>query len=135
MTYHFADPCIVVFGSNYFLFHERLKYRCMGILTIMAVLLCSLPGMSHSEMCICVLGSPLPYLSLLLEAGQRSPGMVAEHTQTGNAADMYKQLMKILEKTIDFYNCVFHARKSFGNVQISKGLEKSWKIIESFILM
>ncbi|XP_042181755.1 carnosine synthase 1-like [Oncorhynchus tshawytscha] len=31
-------------------------------------------GMSHSEMCICVLGSPLPYLSLLLEAGQRSPG-------------------------------------------------------------
>lgn len=38
-------------------------------------------------------------------------------------------------KYIDFYNCVFHARKSFGNVQISKGLEKSWKIIESFILM
>ena len=32
------------------------------------------PGVSHSELCVCVLGSPLPYLSLLLEAGQRSPG-------------------------------------------------------------
>ncbi|XP_036407075.1 carnosine synthase 1-like [Megalops cyprinoides] len=32
------------------------------------------PGESHSEVCICVLGSPLPYLSLLLEAGQISPG-------------------------------------------------------------
>ncbi|XP_045064045.1 carnosine synthase 1-like isoform X1 [Coregonus clupeaformis] len=31
-------------------------------------------GMSHSELCVCVLGSPLPYLSLLLEVGQRSPG-------------------------------------------------------------
>ncbi|XP_067104329.1 carnosine synthase 1-like [Osmerus mordax] len=31
-------------------------------------------GVSHSELCVCVLGSPLPYLSLLLEAGQRSPG-------------------------------------------------------------
>ncbi|KAJ8015335.1 hypothetical protein DPEC_G00025050 [Dallia pectoralis] len=31
-------------------------------------------GVSHSQLCICVLGSPLPYLSLLLEAGQRSPG-------------------------------------------------------------
>lgn len=117
MTYHISDPCIVVFGPNYFLFHERLKYRCMGILTIMAVLLCSLPGMSHSEMCICVLGSPLPYLSLLLEAGQRSPGMVAEHTQTGNTSDMYKQGLYVHEnpgKYIDFCNCVFHARKSFG---------------------
>ncbi|KAM4621856.1 carnosine synthase 1-like [Polymixia lowei] len=31
-------------------------------------------GVKHSELCICVLGSPLPYLSLLLEAGQRTPG-------------------------------------------------------------
>ncbi|XP_056133213.1 carnosine synthase 1-like [Lampris incognitus] len=30
--------------------------------------------LKHTELCICVLGSPLPYLSLLLEAGQRSPG-------------------------------------------------------------
>ncbi|XP_071758193.2 carnosine synthase 1-like [Centroberyx gerrardi] len=31
-------------------------------------------GVKYSELCVCVLGSPLPYLSLLLEAGQRSPG-------------------------------------------------------------
>ncbi|XP_015195127.2 carnosine synthase 1 [Lepisosteus oculatus] len=31
-------------------------------------------GESYSAMCICVLGSPLPYLSLLLEAGTVSPG-------------------------------------------------------------
>ncbi|KAL0974050.1 hypothetical protein UPYG_G00214750 [Umbra pygmaea] len=31
-------------------------------------------GVNHSQLCVCVLGSPLPYLSLLLEAGQRSPG-------------------------------------------------------------
>ncbi|KAJ8371699.1 hypothetical protein AAFF_G00303080 [Aldrovandia affinis] len=32
------------------------------------------PGECYSDLCICVLGSPLPYLSLLLEAGQISPG-------------------------------------------------------------
>ncbi|XP_029917469.1 carnosine synthase 1-like [Myripristis murdjan] len=31
-------------------------------------------GVKHSDLCICVLGSPLPYLPFLLEAGQRSPG-------------------------------------------------------------
>ncbi|KAM6953632.1 carnosine synthase 1-like [Aplochiton taeniatus] len=31
-------------------------------------------GVNHSDLCICVLGSPLPYLSLLMEAGRRSPG-------------------------------------------------------------
>ncbi|XP_018610398.1 carnosine synthase 1-like isoform X2 [Scleropages formosus] len=37
--------------------------------------LCPTPGdCYYTEMCICVLGSPLPYLSLLLEAGQVSPG-------------------------------------------------------------
>ncbi|KAK0150648.1 Carnosine synthase 1 [Merluccius polli] len=33
-----------------------------------------LPGVGHSDQCMCVLGSPLPYLSMLLDAGQRSPG-------------------------------------------------------------
>ncbi|XP_061107050.1 carnosine synthase 1-like isoform X2 [Conger conger] len=32
------------------------------------------PGESYSELCFCVLGSPLPHLSFLLEAGQVSPG-------------------------------------------------------------
>ncbi|XP_066574717.1 carnosine synthase 1 [Amia ocellicauda] len=31
-------------------------------------------ALSYSELCICVLGSPLPFLSLLLQAGRRSPG-------------------------------------------------------------
>ncbi|XP_030223547.1 carnosine synthase 1 isoform X2 [Gadus morhua] len=33
-----------------------------------------LPGVEHSDQCLCVLGSPLPYLSMLLEAGQRTQG-------------------------------------------------------------
>ncbi|XP_059918402.1 carnosine synthase 1-like [Gadus macrocephalus] len=33
-----------------------------------------LPGVVHSDQCLCVLGSPLPYLSMLLEAGQRTQG-------------------------------------------------------------
>ncbi|KAG5845449.1 carnosine synthase 1-like isoform X1 [Anguilla anguilla] len=32
------------------------------------------PGEYYSELCFCVLGSPLPHLSFLLEAGQVSPG-------------------------------------------------------------
>ncbi|KAJ8382375.1 hypothetical protein SKAU_G00031530 [Synaphobranchus kaupii] len=32
------------------------------------------PGECYSELCLCVLGSPLPHLSFLLQAGQVSPG-------------------------------------------------------------
>ncbi|MBN3296567.1 CRNS1 synthase, partial [Amia calva] len=31
-------------------------------------------ALSYSELCVCVLGSPLPFLSLLLQMGCRSPG-------------------------------------------------------------